>query len=194
MSTAVVAARKAVKPIPLPRAALPVDPEALATGRVLAFDGALAKTGWAVVERLPGRAATVLDCGLVRTTSDLKSHEQTFARADLLADTLAPIVRAWEAGVDEVVCERPAVAGMRIESSLFAAYAVHRLVGEPLVLVSRQHAVRVFCGPGRHTKAQTKAATVAWAAPPAGARFNQDVADAVLVALTRLYDRAQEEL
>lgn len=206
MSAPIRAAGRAVKRLALPKAALDVDPALLATGTVLAFDGALAKTGWAVVNREPGAAPAVLASGLLRTASPLTSHEQTFARTDLLTVALADVFMVWESDADEIVCERPAVTGMRTESSLMAAYAVHRLTGGRFRLVSRQHAVRVFCGPtvripgqtrsraNADGKARSRAAVWAWLGITGAAPFGQDVCDAVLVGLTRLYDKAQEDL
>ena len=170
------------------------DYDRLGTGTVLAFDGALAKTGWAVVTRRRGHMPVLMDCGLVVTAVDpgLSSFEATFAKADQLGVRLRPIVERWLPQADEAVCERPAISGMRTESSLLAAYVVGQLTGSHL-LVHRVHAVSVFCGPGvkPSNKVATKAVTTSWLPErPPGSRWNQDVADAALAALIRLYDRA----
>lgn len=168
---------------------LPVSPALLGPGTVLAFDAALANTGWSVVRHRTGHAPEVLACGVVRTTSDLRSHEKTFARAVQLKQRLRPITTEWLPRADHVVCERPAIAGHRIESALMAAMMVYELCGDRVHLVSRQHALRLFCGPGRQLpKSASNAAAKAWLPPAPDTPFNEHIADSELIALTWLYD------
>lgn len=167
---------------------LPVSPALLGPGTVLAFDPSLSNTGWSVIRHRTGHAPETLACGVVHTTSDLSSHEKTFARAVQLRERLLPITTEWLPRVNHVACERPAVAGHRIESALVAALMVYELCGDRVRLVSRQHVLRLLCGPGKHAKAVSSATAKAWLPPAAGSPFNEHIADSQLIALTWLYD------
>lgn len=172
----------------LPRPIDP-DPALLATGTVLAFDAALANTGWSVL-RNDGRRISVLNAGCEHTSSQATSHERTYQRTEQLLLQLTPLIASWGHIVDHVVVERPAVAGYRIESALMAAFAVHHVSGGRAVLVARNHVLSLLLGPGRHTKAAARAAARRWIPDRDCEPFNEHIADSELLGITHLFDLA----
>lgn len=172
----------------LPRP-IDTDPALLARGTVLAFDAALANTGWSVI-RNDGEHLDVLNCGCEHTSSQATSHEKTYQRTDELMSHLTRLIGNWGHAVDHIVVERPAVAGHRIESALMAAYVVHHVTGGRAVLVSRQHVLSLLLGPGNHTKAQARAAARRWIPDRGAEPFNEHIADAELLGITHLFDLA----
>lgn len=175
----------------LPRP-IDTDPALLARGTVLAFDATLTNTGFSVVSNSDEYGIEVLDAGCLRPLSDCTSHEKSFDKGATLLRMLAPVMNDWRCKVDHIVCERPAVAGHRIESALLASFAVHVACGGAEVLVSRTHVLSLLLGPGSHTKAQARATARCWI-PDRGSPehpFNEHIADAELAAVTHLFDLA----
>lgn len=180
----------------LPRP-IDADPALLAVGTVLAFDAALANTGWSVI-RNDGSRLEVLNAGCERTCSQASSHEKTFQRAEQLLMALTPLIASWGHIVDHVVVERPAVAGHRIESALMAAFAVHHVTEGRAKLVSRTHVLSLLLGPapvgsagrGRHSKAAARDVARRWIPERGAEPFNEHIADAELLGIAHLFDLA----
>lgn len=172
----------------LPRPIAP-DPALLARGTILTFDAALANTGWSLINN-NGRRLEVLAAGTLRTDSDKTSHERTYDRAQMLLDELQKIFVQYGDRANDVVCERPAVAGHRIESALLGAFAVHVASRGRMQLVSRTHVLSLLLGPGTHTKAAARTAARCWVPDRGAAPFNEHIADAELAAITHMFDLA----
>lgn len=136
----------------------------------------------------------MLAAGTVRTDSDKTSHERTYARAETLLYELMPLYLEHGVRANDVVCERPAMAGYRTESALLAAFAVHIASGGRMMLVSRTHVLSLLIGPGKRTTSQIKTAARAaarrWIPDRGGVPFNEHIADAELLGITHLFDLA----
>lgn len=154
----------------------------------LTFDQSLTHTGWAVVDVYTQH---VLACDVInyKDSKLLKGFELTFDKAARLEEALEPLITKWAPMVDEILLEMPAVIGMRTESSLMGAekiYTVCRRQGLPKpTLISRQHAAAVVCKDGRADKKKTGAEVDKLILKrPDGARWNEHIRDAVLLALS----------
>jgi hypothetical protein len=177
----------------------PQAPGDFAYGTVQAFDQALANTGMVVVKSNEAGIHLLLTT-LIRPPADvqeIKSHEGNYARADSLYAAVCRNRSGFAANADAVVYERPPVSGMRTESITLAGREIHRATGGQAVLVDNRHAKSVIVGTAgssrkKVTKAHVKAAVERYVVPPADQGktmpWNEHVRDAVLLALTWLYD------
>lgn len=171
-----------------------------AFGIILAFDQALAKTGWALL-RLSGRERLVLRTGMCKTDpTDEKGFEDSFRRGVFLVQQLRPVM----GGVvtpgtepmfkpDLVAHEMPVAMGSMAsrnrEGSIVAAMAVRIVADEvflPLVMMNRQHVYKELGLPARATKREV-ADYVRSLMPDLGYRgvgpLNEDTFDAIALAL-----------
>ncbi|MFD8650690.1 hypothetical protein [Streptomyces mirabilis] len=177
----------------------PLAPGDFAYGTVQAFDQALANTGTAVVKSNEA-GIHLLFTALLRPPADvqeIQSHEGNYARADSLYAGVCRYRTGFAANVDAVVYERPPVSGMRTESITLAGREIHRATNGKAILVDNRHAKSVIvgtAGSGKNkvTKAHVKAAVERYVIPPAAQGktmpWNEHVRDAVMLALTWLYD------
>lgn len=177
----------------------PVAPGDFAYGIVQAFDQALANTGMAVVKSNES-GLHLLFTALIRPPADvqaIKSTEGNYARADSLYAGVCRARTGFAANADAVVYERPPVTGMRTESITLAGREVHRSTLGRAVLVDNRHAKSVIVGHAGSkknpvTKAHVKTAVERYVIPPRDQGktmpWNEHTRDAVLLALTWLYD------
>lgn len=178
----------------------PLAPGDFAYGIVQAFDQALANTGMAVVKSNES-GIHLLITSLIRPPADvqeIKSTEGNYARADSLYAGVCRARTGFAANADAVVYERPPVTGMRTESITLAGREIHRSTLGRAVLVDNRHAKSVIVGTagsrGKNqvTKAHVKEAVERYVVPPAAQGknmpWNEHTRDAVLLALTWLYD------
>ncbi|MDQ1041453.1 hypothetical protein QFZ75_007955 [Streptomyces sp. V3I8] len=178
----------------------PRAPGDFAYGIVQAFDPALANTGMAVIKSNEA-GIHLLITSMIRPPADvqaIKAFEGNNARAD---SVYAGVVRArggFAANADAVVYERPPVKGQRLESIQMAGREIHRATLGRAVLIDNRHAKSVIVGTAGSkanpvTKAHVKAAVERYVIPPRDQcktmPWNEHVRDAVLLALTWLYDR-----
>lgn len=168
-----------------------------ANGVVLAFDQAVAHTGYAVV-RVHNDGIELLEKGQIQEPAipGLKGWTDTLQRATNLALELEPIVMRWRSCVLplEVVYEMPSVKGMRVDSALLGGLAVTTVAARyalPCHGVETQHAKVVLTGDRRSEKRHMKDAVLRYIDKP-GSPFNEHIVDAIGLALTYLYDRQKE--
>lgn len=177
----------------------PAAPGDFAYGTVQAFDQALANTGMAII-RSNESGIHLLATAILRPPADvqeIKSHEGNFARADSLYGAICRHRTGYASTVGAVVYERPPVSGMRTESIGLAGREIHRATCGKAVMVDNRHAKSVIVGTAgsknsKVTKAHVKEAVERYVTPPAALGktmpWNEHVRDAVLLALTWLYD------
>lgn len=171
----------------------------MAHGWVLSFDQTLTKTGWSVLEHCPDSGLRLHAGGVLvpEVSPDLKSFEQTFARALALDMSIEILVSTWCDRIDAIVHEMPAVMGYRIESSLMAAFCIRRAAVErsaldKVAMISKQHAKAVWLGPDKGYEKRHVTSLVNEMIPASHRttqRWTQDVHDSVLLALQHLHDR-----
>ncbi|MEU6362235.1 hypothetical protein [Streptomyces albidoflavus] len=180
----------------------PWTPPGLASfahGTVQAFDQSLSNTGVALVKSNES-GIHLLATAMIRPPADvqaLKSTEGNYARADSLYAGLLRARTGMAANVDGIAYERPPVKGMRVDSIVLAGREVHRATHGRAVLVDNRHAKAVIVGRAGTkadpvTKAHVKEAVERYVTPPAERGlvmpWNEHVRDAVMLALTWLYD------
>lgn len=165
------------------------------SGRILALDQTIAKTGWVCVEAQDGALVRILGQGQIKTEVPEVSHEGTLRRAVICADQYGALIDSFLPMVQgapfTVVHEMPPVGAWlsRGESSLCAAVALRitmaKYIDVPVVMVAAQHAKKVVTDNGNAKKAEVKAALMRLVPFTATmGRFNQDVADALALAYT----------
>lgn len=157
--------------------------------RVLAFDQALANTGWALLG--PGAPPEVLSMGTYRPKEDGTGFDLSMRRAYKIYAEALGLIEAFHP--DVVVCEMPPIAKatvMRPESSLMAAQAIHfaaRMTDAPILMVNAQQAKRYITGSVRSSKADTKKAVLAvYRGGLKSNRVNEHVSDALALGLTAI--------
>lgn len=170
-------------------------------GTVLAFDQTATKTGFAVV-RHGHDGLYVLDGNLVETKAGegLVGFEQTLRKSVAMEQALSRVVMLLGASVDAIVHEMPAVSGYRIESSLLGAHAVRMAAlaharGVPVRTISNQAMRAVLNAPEQRDEKRYVGIAVDALIPRqqrTTKRWNQDVHDAVGLALTYLYQKVHK--
>lgn len=160
-------------------------------GPVLAFDQALANTGWAFL--IPSYPH-VIDRGVLHSTpGERQGMEDNLSRAVELEEQIDALMLPYsEAGGLLVAHEAPAVMGYRVESSLLVALAVRivaRRQGCRVVMVQAQHAKARMTGNANATKPEIKVALEEmW--PHLNQQgwgpWNADVRDAVIVGINAM--------
>lgn len=114
-------------------------------GRILAFDQALANTGWVLVNGNPWR---LYQTGAIRTSSVFQGHVGNLSRQQDLREEVGGLIETWNP--DLIVHETPPVGGrmQRPESSLLGASAIWSAALDrsvPLCMVSAQTAKKRLC-------------------------------------------------
>lgn len=170
-------------------------------GTVLAFDQTVTKTGYAVV-RHGHDGLHVLDGNLIvpKAGNHLLGFEQTLVKSVAMEQALNMVLMLVGGSIDVVVHEMPAVTGYRIESSLLGAHAVrvatlNHARGVPVRSVSNQAMRAVLNTPEERHEKKYVGIAVNDLIPRerrTTQRWNQDVHDAVGLALTYLYQKAQK--
>lgn len=170
-----------------------------ALGAVLALDQTLTKTGWAYVVRdLKGLHVPVGGLLVPDIDDRLRGFEGTYAKAAALEELLIskvviPHLFLAAKPPEAVVHEMPSVRGHRTESSLLAGREVRRVVGgrTMVMMINRRSAYATLVGSPDAEKAEgTK--TVNRLIPKERRKttsWNQDVHDAVILALKYLYEK-----
>lgn len=180
----------------------PPQPKDFAYGEVLAFDQTLSHTGWVALAHDDDDGLRLWATGMIEPCTDLTSHEGTYAKAEALERGIQEVVDYYSffRGL-RIVYERPAMVGKRIESALMAGREVHRASEGYAIAVANQHAKKVIVGRAGSrfdpvTKAHVKEAVERIVTPPSIRRlhpWNEHTRDAVMLALTFLYDLKQKE-
>ncbi|MGW7100346.1 hypothetical protein [Streptomyces sp. NPDC054838] len=178
--------------------------EDFAHGLVQAYDQALVNTG-AVIIRSNELGIHLLAAQMIRPPADvqaIKSTEGNYAKAD---EVLAGVLRArtgLAATADAVVYERPPVQGRRVDSITLAGREIHRATEGRAIMVDNRHAKKILIGRAGTktdpvTKADVKEAVERYITPPPRGSlmpWNEHIRDAVMLALTWLYDEKQRQL
>lgn len=177
----------------------PPDPTRFRHGYVLSFDQTLTHTGWAAV--ISGADGIWLGAtGSFPLTSEKTGFEGTYDKAERLYQSLCRVMIGFSMSAEAIVTEMPAVQGYRTESSLMAGREVRRAAAEyargvPVVTVANQ-TMRALLNPPeqRYEKHHVKSAVEALIPEVARTgrpitRWNQNVHDAVGLALTYLYEK-----
>jgi Holliday junction resolvasome RuvABC endonuclease subunit len=133
-----------------------------AEGLVVAFDPAIANTGYAVVDR-SGERLHILDMGVFSTTAtpDRSSWDATFKRAVALDVFVRGLLCKWTPAL--VLHEMPPVGGgptiHRADSSIVASCVVQlasAALEVPVQMVSAQKAKKVLTGKAKADKKQVR--------------------------------------
>ncbi|MET7363317.1 hypothetical protein ABZS76_33435 [Streptomyces sp. NPDC005562] len=166
---------------------------------VQAFDQALANTGMALIKSNES-GIHLLATAMIRPpveVQSLKGTEGNYAKADSLYAGLVRARTGMASTADAVAFERPPVKGMRVDSISLAGREVHRATNGRAVLVDNRHAKAVIVGRAGNkdnpvAKAHVKEAVERYITPPAERGllmpWNEHIRDAVMLALTWLYD------
>jgi hypothetical protein len=179
----------------------PPTAEDFAHGTVLAFDQTVTKSGFAMVRSgHDGLWVVGGDLLVPKAGERLTGFEQTLVKAVAMhrAITLATILLGGS--VDAIVHEMPAVQGYRIESSLMAAMSVRIAAGEsargvPIFMVSNQSMRAILNHPDERYEKKHVGIAIDTLIPRERRtvkRWNQDVHDAVGLALAHLYQKAHK--
>jgi Holliday junction resolvasome RuvABC endonuclease subunit len=168
------------------------------TTRVLAFDQAIANTGWVLIQFVPGVATEILAAGTIHTTTegDKVSWDDTLDRASRLFAEVSDLI--WNLQPDLVLHEMPPVgSGPFIRgsySSVTAAVAIRNaamLQKRPVDHVSANAVKKNLTGNGNAKKKEVRAAVesliadgVVFVNPGASLRLNEHIVDAIGIALT----------
>lgn len=171
--------------------------------KVIAFDQALAETGYVVIQGLhthsPPRIETT---GMLTATDDVKGHEKTLLRASTLYWEVKDLIAFHKPTMDNlrliVVHETPPIANKmsRPESSLLASLAIRVAAMESgcrVVMHQRQRAYKRFTGSANADKkfmkeALTKLLEAREIALPKGP-WNQHVVDALGIGLLEIEEK-----
>lgn len=160
---------------------------------VRAFDQSLTNTGWVDIEIWPGLSEIrVWGRGTIKIAVASKGHTSTMDKADVLKQRLESFAGGWDG--DLVVGEVTPVMGYRLESSLMAGYVL-RQVYRKVDFVSRQSALALLLPPDkRHEKIHSRLVLERYllVGTAAQKRWNEHERDALMLALTRLHQMAQE--
>lgn len=165
----------------------------LASGRILAFDQTINKTGFAMFGVKDGTFVE-WEHGTLRVEADplWTGHLDTLYRARMMSKEIRQVVNTWARLGPVVVHELPAVHGYRTESSLLAAHAIQMACEEEglrYIAVANQHMKKVMIDNSGVSKAEVKKAVLALTG--ASGSWNQDNADALALGCTYLYDFAR---
>ena len=161
----------------------PFDP--VVCGNVLAFDQALANTGWCLMRPI---YPYVIRTGVIRTDTDI-GHEGNLSRTILVHDAVKALI---DTHLDLVVHETPPVGpGMyRPESSLLAATAIRIAAhdhGVALTMAPAQRAKVRLTGDAQATKADIKAGIKKlWPHLPILGPWNEHVRDAIALGIVAM--------
>ncbi|MFD7835551.1 hypothetical protein [Streptomyces sp. NPDC059761] len=171
---------------------------------VQAYDQALVNTG-SVIIRSNSLGIHLLAAQMIRPPADvqaIKSIEGNYAKADSVLEGVTRARTGLAATVDAVVYERPPVLGQRVDSITMAGREIHRATQGRAVMIDNRHAKKVILGRAGSkndpvTKAHVKEAVERYITPPPRGSlmpWNEHIRDAVMLALTWLYDEKQRQL
>lgn len=173
---------------------LPPGLDQFATGHIFALDQSLTNTGVVRME-ISEQGLIVHEKFTIRPLTDRESFWGSYDKTEGTLNELINFFRIWPM-VKDVVCEMPAVGGMRTDSSLLAGYAAYRAskaAGKQLSMVSMLHTRKVLGGPTCKTKYDLKLA-LAKILPASQRRpWNEHTRDGLGLGLTHLYDRKQAQ-
>lgn len=175
-------------------------PEALAEGKVLAFDQTFSKTGWALLDTTQG-GCTVLTKGYIQEPpipDESSRFRDILRRTDWMGERITEVVRdcLHVFGRVEVLHEAPILHGNRVEASLLGAVKVWEAcktyhLGQPVIIENRRM-LTVLVPPGERVN-QTGKSHIRRALEPfvdtSGRGWNEHNRDALALALTYLHDK-----
>jgi Holliday junction resolvasome RuvABC endonuclease subunit len=185
-------------PVVEPVVSLPIPNLFEGTKKVLAFDQAIANTGWCVMFHQAGISSEILDAGTIRTVAseERTSWDDTLDRATQVTKQVLDLL--WSHVPDLVLHEMPPVGSgpfMRgTYSSVCAAVAVRdaaMIAALPVAQVSAQEAKKVLTGDGNAKKPEVRKVVnrlieegSLFLNPEAKIRLNEHIIDAIALILT----------
>lgn len=171
-------------------------------GRILAFDQALAKTGWAFVSFSEGCRPVLISSGTITTEPSedgLSGFEDSLNRGDYLFETFSSLITSMQ--FEAVAHEMPAMMGgtksSKAEAPIVAAMALRSAFRAeaprvPCMIVQAQRAKATVAGRPHAEKAEMRSAVMSVLGYEAW-RTNEHVTDAVAIAVTAALDGVLEE-
>jgi len=157
-------------------------------GSILAFDQAVAATGWACLVATEDEV-TIRGLGTFKTVPITGGHEDTLLRAVQLHADFERLIDGL--GPDIVAHETPPVGARmsRPESSLVAATALRIAAAHAhidVVMIGAQRAKKRLTGNGNATKPQVREALLSLLPSLSGHRLNENVVDATAIGMTAI--------
>jgi Holliday junction resolvasome RuvABC endonuclease subunit len=166
--------------------------------KTIAFDQAIANTGWCVMYHQEGISSEILDAGTIKTTAsdDRTSWDDTLHRSTQVMSGVLELL--WKHVPDLVLHEMPPVGSgpfMRgTYSSVCAAVAVRcaaMTAALPIAQVSAQEAKKLLTGDGNARKPEVRKAVTKiieegglFVNPETKIRLNEHIIDAIALILT----------
>jgi Holliday junction resolvasome RuvABC endonuclease subunit len=187
-----------LEPVTEPMVSLPIPNLFIGNKKVIAFDQAIANTGWVIMYHQAGISSEILDAGTIKTVAseDRTSWDDTLYRATQVMTGVLELL--WKHSPDLVLHEMPPVGSgpfMRgTYSSVCAAVAVRCATLQaalPVDQVSAQEAKKVLTGNGNAKKKEVRQAVNKiieegglFVNPEAKIRLNEHIVDSIALILT----------
>lgn len=165
-------------------------------GRLLAFDQALATTGWANLAASASTGLAVLATGMIETEpTGAKGYEDSFSRGEAIFGDVLDLIRRVEPAL--IVCEMPVAMGKKfkgnLEAGLVACMAVRcavKFAGLPIRMLNRQAVSKKLTGNGNADKRSVRDAVKRqFPALPKGMRLNEHTYDAMALGVAAVTER-----